>query len=323
MTLKELIQQHTQPSTGAPDWLLGCFKRYSISFADGRSDLKTRVFWLQSRNFTIDIRLPMQSEQLAAKALEAYTTQELVQLADYEGFSATTDWDGNMLVWRQADAAKLIHDRWTEPAFLKRVGNCMMEFCPSDAYLEDWRAQPTTAGSLVGLRLIEERALSTGNIRHKGGGLIVCGDYAGLVLGRPTEIAKPRQQTTLSDLVLESTKDKTRLAELFNFETSIAKGSLDTGFQVAHSTWPNRVGQTIFPLDGFEAPSRYQHETLGEIDVIRQKLMLDGEACERIFTVDTIEPNFVFDQTTKIPQETADWFARESAILTRYAEVLA
>lgn len=323
MTLNELINQYSQPAqSGVPNWLLGCFRRYSISFADGTTDLKTQVFWLQSRNFTIDIRMPVESEQVSSKSLDAYTEQELKQLANYEGFSATTDWDGELLSWRDADAALQVHNRWTEPAILKRVGNCMVEFCPSDAYVEDWRAQPTSAGPLVGLRLLEERELETGKLRHKGGGLIVCGDYAGLVLGRAEAISKPSEESTLASMVMLARADNNRLNQLFNFETSFAKGSIDNVFNVTLTTKANRLGNTIFPLDGFEPPQKYQYATLGEIDIIRQTLTIDGRACERLFTIDTIEPHVEFSQSTAVSKDTADWFKRESATLTRYTETL-
>lgn len=322
MTLKELVLHHSQPKKGVPDWLLGCFRRYSICFANGSTDLKTQVYWLQSRNFTIDIRMPVESEQVSSKNLDANTEQELLILANYEGFSATTDWNGEILSWRDADAALQVHNRWTEPAILKRVGNCMVEFCPSDAYVEDWRAQPTPSGPLVGLRLQEEREISTGVVRHKGGGLIVCGEYAGLVLGRAEQIIKPTAGTTLAQMVTVAKTNINRLNQLFNFETSFAKGSLENGFNVALTTNPNRLGHTIFPLDGFEPPRKHQHATLGEIDIIRQTLTIEGKACERIFMIDTIETRVDFSQSTAVSKEIADWFERESATLTRYTQVL-
>jgi hypothetical protein len=59
MNLQELITGHAlRPAPGLPDWMLGWFKRHSISFADGLTDVDTHVCWLQSRNFTIDLRLP-------------------------------------------------------------------------------------------------------------------------------------------------------------------------------------------------------------------------------------------------------------------------
>lgn len=323
MILKELLEHYSKPAqSGVPDWLLGCFRRQSIMFANGLTDTKTQVYWLQSRNFTIDIRIPIQAELVVAKPFADYSEQELLQLADYDAFSATTDWNGGMLKWRDADAALQIHNRWTEPATLKRVGNCMIEFCPSDAYIEDWRLLSSNPGPLIGLRLIEERELESGIVRHKGGGLIVCGDYAGLVLGRAESVVKPCAETTLKAMVEHISGNLAALTKLFNFETSVAHGSLENGFSVRRSTLASRVGESLFPLDGFELPAAYQHEDLGNIDVIRQKLAIHGKACERLFLTDTIEPNLNFSQATASSAETQDWFERESAVLTRYTEIL-
>lgn len=323
MTLKELLDHCSNPAkNGVPDWLLGCFRRYSIMFGNGFADTKTQVYWLQSRNFTIDIRLPMEPELVAAKVLADYTKQELQQLADYEAFSATTDWDGEMLSWGDADASLQIHNRWTEPATLKRVGNCMIEFCPSDAYIEDWRLQPSNPGALIGLRLIEERDLVSDVVRHKGGGLIVCGDYAGLALGRAEAVVKQSVETTLKTMVAQAGGNMAALFKLFNFETSVAHGSLEQGFSVKHSTQASRVGEDLFPLDGFELPAPYQHKDLGNIEVIRQNLSIDGIACERLFCIDTIEPQLSFSQITECSAETEAWIERETPTLTRYTEVI-
>jgi hypothetical protein len=323
MTLKELLGHCSNPSqNGVPDWLLGCFRRYSIMFANGLADTKTQVYWLQSRNFTIDIRLPINAELFAAKPLADYTEQELLQLADYEGFSANTDWNGEMLSWQDADASFQIHNRWTEPATLKRVGNCMIEFCPSDAYIEDWRLQVSTPGELICLRLIEERELDSGTVRHKGGGLIVCGDYAGLVLGRAETVKKPSVETTLKTMVAQAGGNIAALSKLFNFETSVAHGSLEKGFKVKHSTQASRIDRDLFPLDGFESPVIYKHESLGNIEIIRQKLVIDGKACERLFLIDTVEPYISFSQATAVRAETKVWFERESPTLTRYTQAL-
>jgi len=323
MTLKELLDHcGNRPKHGVPDWLLGCFRRYSIMFANGLTDTKTQVYWLQSRNFTIDIRLPINAALVAAKPLADYTEQELLQLADYEAFCATTDWKGDMLSWREADATLQIHNRWTEPATLKRVGNCMIEFCPSDAYIEDWRLQPSNSRALIGLRLIEEREHSTGLIRHKGGGLIVCGDYAGLALGRAEAVFKPSTETTLKSMVAEAAGNIAALSKLFNFEASVAHGSLERGFSVKHSTQASRVNEDLFPLDGFELPAAYQHKDLGNIEVIRQKLSIGGKACERLFYIDAIEQHVNYSQSTECSAETEAWFERETPTLARYTEII-
>jgi len=88
------------------------------------------------------------------------------------------------------------------------------------------------------------------------------------------------------------------------------------------TTKPNRLGQNLFPLEGFEPPRKYHHATLGEIDIIRQTQMIEGKVCERLFTIDTIESHVDFSQSTAISKDTSEWFERESATLTRYTSTL-
>ena len=40
-----------------PQYLLGAFRRKSITFANGLTDENTLVYWFQSKTFTIDLRL--------------------------------------------------------------------------------------------------------------------------------------------------------------------------------------------------------------------------------------------------------------------------
>jgi hypothetical protein len=64
MNLLQLAARYPQRAEGGvPDWMLGHFRRRAISFADGRSDERTQVHWLQSRSFTIDLRLAASARQ--------------------------------------------------------------------------------------------------------------------------------------------------------------------------------------------------------------------------------------------------------------------
>lgn len=323
MQLAQLIETCAQrPKLSVPAWMLGFYKRHSISFANGMTDTNTHVCWLQSRNFSIDLRLPTEEDQVVHKQLTEYNAEELQQLANYEGWLAASDWDGNLLSWQEATATFQVHNRWLEPAILKRVGNCMMEFSPSDAYVEDWRLQPSASGPLIGLHLLEERDLSSGKIRHKGGGLIVCGDYAGLVLGRGQELPDILPGTMIKGLVAKASGNADLLASLFNFETSVAQGSLQQGFKVTHSTKAGRLGQDLLPLDGFERIVPNEDGNLAGMEIIRQQLSIEGRLCERIFSVDTLEPNISFNQSTASTTDADAWFKRESTTMARYAKVL-
>lgn len=312
MTLQELLEQYSRrPEKSVPDWMLGYYKRRSISFANGTTDLRTHVCWFQSRNFTIDLRLPVEVLAAPAQALNKLSVADRQTLADYEGWEALCDWHEDTLSWHTVTSLQ-VNNRWPEPAILKRIGNCMIEFAPSGAYVEDWRLQPSRPGPLIGLRLIEEREVVSGRLRHQGGGLIICGDYAAMVLGRANPVDEEQTSTNLRSLVADAHDDYGRLSQLFNFETSVATGSLTEGFTVALSTQPSRLHQSLLALDGFEYDA--------DSDRLTQQFSADGLACVRVFSIDTIEASVSFDPATGFSAEAEQWFKRESLTLNRYTE---
>lgn len=314
MHLLELVARHPQqPTHGVPDWMLGFYKRRAISFANGLTDTQTHVCWFQSRTFTIDLRLPLEDRQVPARTLLEYSAQELQTLANYEGWEALCSWEGEVLSWH-TDTSLQVHNRWPEPGVLKRIGNCMIEFAPSGAYVEDWRLQSSAPGALIGLRLIEDKALESGIVQHRGGGLIVCGEHAAMVLGRADPLPASPDGEPLRDLVARHADDPTWLKRAFNFETSVAQGALETGFGVTLSTCAGRLGQSLTPLDGFEVLADGKHVT--------QNLIIDGVARQRLFVIDTLEPTVSFAQATGFTCGAAQWYERESPTLSRYTQPL-
>jgi hypothetical protein len=302
------------PPSSVPDWIIGCFQRRSISFANGLTDSKTLVFWLQSRNITIDLRLPIAAQQVPAKPLDQYDAIELRTLANYEGWYAESLWQDDWLSWSGGTSFQ-IHNRWPEPASLKRVGDCMLEFSPLESYIEDWRIQSREAGPLIGLRLVAEEDLNTGQVRHRDGALIVNGNWAGLVLGRAADLSGlagtgAAAGHQLRDVVCTDEPNPALLQDVFNFETSVASGDPVNGFTIVHSTRPERMKHALFPLDGFEFDQQS-----GEIVHI-----LEGHntALKRRFTIDTLETSFPFSASTSLSSATAEWLDFESETLGRY-----
>ncbi|KAB0495874.1 hypothetical protein [Pseudomonas vancouverensis] len=314
MHLRDLVYQYPQQAAhGVPDWMLGFYKRHSISFADGLTDTRTHVCWFQSRNFSIDLRLPLEQDQVPAKPLAQCSAEELQRLANYEGWEALSAWRDETLSWHGETSLQL-HNRWPEPAVLKRMGNCMIEFAPSGAYVEDWRLQVSAPGPLIGLRLLHEKELKSGQVHHRGGGLILCGDYAAMVLGRAQALETEPTGLMLRDLVVRHAGDRQWLDRAFNFETSVATGSLDQGFTVTLSTCAARVGKPLIALDGFELQPDGRH--------VRQLLQVDGVEFERLFVIDTLEPEPSFAQATGFTADAAQWHAREAPTLSRYTQSL-
>lgn len=309
MNLLELAARYPQRAEGGvPDWMLGHFRRRTISFADGRSDERTQVHWLQSRTFTIDLRLP-DAPALPVRAWQDYGAAELRQLANHEGWVADSVWENGYLSWHGGVSLQL-HNRWPEPAQLQRIGNCMIEFGTTGAYVEDWRLQ-ASSGPLIGLRLLEECDAESGEVLQRGGGLIVCGEQLGWVHGRGAEPGESALQ--LREHAERAQGDGEALAALFDCETSLAYADEQGRYQVALSTVPARIGHSV-SLEGFELP--------GAGRVCQHLQRPDGRAVVRTFIIDTLESDWRAELATPTTGEAQRWFAAESETLSRYLEVL-
>jgi hypothetical protein len=304
MTLHELAGLPcTQRSGAAPDWMIGCFRRRFITYYTGASDTSTEVYWLQCRTLSVDVRIPFGRPDPHGRALYSeYSPEELKALAEVEGGIADTSWDGEIMRWSSPIAFQL-HQKWPEPGLLRRIGDCMIEFAPSGAYVEDWRLQPSRPGPLVGLRLVREYNLDTGLVTHSGGGLIVCGDHAALMLGRPRPLPPCSR---VSDLIGGSAGSL--LNDVFACEASIAKlDDVSRKFTITLSTNPSRRGEPLAITDGYV----YDPETR----LVTQRICERGESLERLYLPDTLESDVSFSSATSVFSETAEWLERESDTL--------
>lgn len=293
--------------------MTGAFRRRLISFADGLSDTDTRVFWLQSRGLTIDLRLPMLPEQQALPLPALHDPASLEGLADLEGWYAHSRWHNNQLSWLDGCSFQL-HNRWPEPAQLRRIGNAMIEFAPSDAYVEDWRLlNRPTVGPLIGLELESQTDCRSGQVWPRRGALIIAGEYAGLVLGR----WRPEVESgdlTLKQRLLAPATDPLQRQQLLGFETSIGYRSADADtWVVEHSLCQSRVGQPLLDLDGFAAADGY----------LQQSVYERGRWWLRRWRIDSLEPAFTFASHTPVTcADSEAWRRRESPTLDRYTRVL-
>ena len=310
MTLQELLklEAQSQTSTAAPDSLIGCFRRRSITFFQGQCDASTQVYWLQTRGLCVDLRLAARRPRADGRAsLDDFTDFELALLAQGEGGAASTAWDGRLMRWFDWCAFQ-IHEKWPEPGCLRRVGDCVIEFAPSGAYVEDWRLQPSPPGPVIGLQLIEERAVATGTILHQGGALIVCGHHAALVRGRPCE---PEVKTRWVD-ALQQKGPRPFAKDLFACETCYAvRDGLLHDYVTVLSTNPLREGETLSIRAGFEfdCGTRRVYQTSDD----------NGEIVQRIFTIDTLEPDHHFHRSTAVSGSAAAWLASEAETLLAHA----
>ncbi|WP_430461478.1 hypothetical protein ACQUQU_01500 [Thalassolituus sp. LLYu03] len=277
-----------------PDWMRGAFRRRSITFANGLTDIDTRVFWLQSQRLTIDLRLPRCNEQVGSDEPELF--------ADYEGWYGDSVWDGQQLNW-EGGASFQRHNRWPEAALLQRTGNCMTEFAPSGVYVEDWRLLSDKPGPLIALELLSEQDLITGVSTERKGALIICGTLAGWVLDRQPDVENQAENPA------ENHEHGTVARNPFGFETAIGRGSLSDGFIVTDALHPQRVGEPLLPLFGFAN---------AEPGFVTQTLSQHDKALLRTFRVDTYDLNFAFSPATSTTHDAEAWYQDEARTLTRY-----
>lgn len=291
MNLAALLRKLPRKGVGALDFprnLLGVFRRKSISFCTGVTDEVTIVYWVQSRSFSIDLRLP-----------EAGATA----LTDRQGWVGATSWDdaSRRLSW-QIDRSYQPRIQWPEPAELAFIGNCVLEFAPSGAYVEDWRQQ-SSSGPFLGLRLVSLCYLETGQIVPMDGGLVLAGEHAAFAQSRlPKVDAALQGVTTLDSALAEGLVTE---AEVASYEVSVAIG----GRSVTYSTQPERIGEEL---------AQGEFEIRGD-GMVEQQRTIDGAACSLCYEVDVFEPDFTFNMQTSSTAEALDWMEQEKCHLARHA----
>ncbi|RKG46816.1 MULTISPECIES: hypothetical protein [Acinetobacter] len=269
-----------------PDYLYGAFRRKSISFSNGLTDEKTIVYWFQSRSFTIDLRLK---------------SQENTPVNDRQGWIGNTLWDAKkqLLSWDvKAHSNYQNHVQWPEPAKLHAIGNCILEFSPSNAYVEDWRQQ-VHEGLFLGLRLKSAFDVESHQPLQMDGGLIICDKHVAFALSRlPTD-----QQTIASIDISSAPAGYEALIE--SFEVSIAVD----GLHKYYTTTSSQQDQAL----------NFDHFEIIDETHLMQNLIINGQAVQLMFEVDIYVPHYAFQHRTDTTTESADWLRNEKQHLLHHA----
>ncbi|WP_180162687.1 hypothetical protein [Acinetobacter sp. YH12069] len=269
-----------------PDYLYGAFRRKSISFSNGLTDEKTIVYWFQSRSFTIDLRLK---------------SQENTPVNERQGWIGNTLWDAEqqLLSWDvKAHSNYQNHVQWPEPAKLHAIGNCILEFSPSNAYVEDWRQQ-VHEGLFLGLRLQSALDVESHQPLQMDGGLIICDKHVAFALSRlPTD-----QQTVASINISSAPTMYETLIE--SFEVSIAVD----GLHKYYTTTSSQQDQSL-NFDDFKVINETH---------LMQNVIINGQAVQLMYEVDIYVPHYAFQRRTDTTTESADWLQNEKQHLLHHA----
>ena len=274
-----------------PRYLMGSFRRKNISFYNGLSDEKTIVYWFQSKSFSIDLRLSDPTQ---------------TPVSERQGWVGDTLWDdkNELLSWN-------IHEsyqpriQWPEPAKLFPIGNCILEFAPSGAYVEDWRQQ-SSSGLFCGLRLLQAEHIATQQKFAMDGGLIIAGEHLAYAQSRLPLIQK--QFENISDLNDAIENKKIRASFVESYQVSIALN----GPTIQFSTQSHLVNK-VLQLDNFEIDS---------VGNITQLTEIEGETYRLYFSLDIYHPDFQFDRQTATTACAQQWLQKESTHLLKNATII-
>ena len=293
------------PPSPTPSWTWGCFRRRSVTFANGQEDAKAQVVRLQGQGMTGELRVPAWRPDVSGRVgLEACSVEELLELSAVDGRVADAAFANGQMTWDNPSSFQP-YAQWPEPGQMQRVGAGLIEFAPSGAQMQDWRLQPGSGGLQVALRLMFETGLD-GLTRPRDGGLILCGDHCLFSLDRrrPLPSEAPVQHQ------MRQAGDPFAFAEMaFDGETSYARRQADGTFKVELSTDPFNEGRTVPVLEDFVPTSISE--------VLRQVI---GEGKDRIvrqWRIDTLIPDAVISAATGADKAGSAWLKKEGKALLR------
>lgn len=324
-----IFQLMTQlPHTGLaglniPAYLLGCFRRKSISFCNGLTDENTIVYWFQSKSFSIDLRLP---------------DAELTALCERQGWIGDTLWDADaqLLSWH-IEQSYQPRIQWPEPAALLHMGNCILEFAPSKAYVEDWRQQ-AECGAFLGLKLQSMQNVATGETFAMHGGWVLCDQFMAFALGRMPDVAakfalndatlahdfkknlqnnlqKSVQHDLQNDLLKGLAAGCYTAAEIESYVVSVAHAD----GSIFYSTQRQCMGAQL-PLTGFAFDATQQPNAAGF--TVTQRMNLAGHEYHLTYMLDVYLPSYDFANHSACDAKAAQWMQDEQAHLMKHARML-
>lgn len=133
----------------------GLWRRRIIRRKSGESDVTTRVWWMQSARWHVDLRIPLARPQIGDIGVLAGLTQEQrAAFARQSGFAGSTVVEGRRCEWQPEIAFPAVGAE-LDAGWMDFTGaDALHETGLDDSYDEDWVRVPT--GPVRGLRLTSD-----------------------------------------------------------------------------------------------------------------------------------------------------------------------
>jgi len=234
----------------APNWLVGLWRREFIELQDGTIDRTTRVFWAQTLNLFVDIRIPIdRPARLGCAGFKDFTLEELSRLCEQRAFAGHVIVNDDDCTWvrlidYQPDTGRPDRGRLRlEGDILHEVGGA--NTVTSMEYHEMYHRDVGGKERRVALRLETCAGHSLGERPPSDAILVILDDRFVFARSRscPLEPAE-----TLCGLVASADGDRAAIEGYLDCEVSIGSlGSDVRAWRIELSTLPWREGQRLFP----------------------------------------------------------------------------
>jgi hypothetical protein len=218
-----------------PNEYLGVWKR-TLLRTPQFEDTASRVYWLQTRDYHADIRIPADRPSCTGKSsLDQLTRAELMGLAKQQGFAGITIVEADICRWlRSAD--------YQPPTGGNDIGRMMFttpdrvfEYGVEADYVELWERLPDSAGENYAIDSGDESGAS-----FEVPALLVAGKYFMHVRPRAMDLPKAASLTALAEK-----KSNAELHELLDFEIAFGVREGEGIGRVELSTLPWREGVSL------------------------------------------------------------------------------
>lgn len=222
---------------GVPDKYLGVWQRSLLETPQGR-DSESIVYWLQTRHWHADLRIPEHRPDFSGiTCLAECDDKQLAWLATQQGFCGVTQVDDEYCTWhRQLDFQPDNGSR--DIGRMAIDGERITETGVDADYLETWNRLPRSRGGAAALELVTEgNDLST-----RPTWLLVAGDCFIYVRGRGLPLPAA---TDLTSLIARAKPSRTQLLDWLDVEISFGHRYGPAPWRIEHSTLPFREGRLL------------------------------------------------------------------------------
>jgi len=233
-----LLERHeNERPRGVPDRYLGTWQRSLLQTVQER-DTRSRVFWLQTRLWHADLRIPDGRPDFSGiTRLAECDDDQLAWLATQQGFCGITQVDGDRCTWhRQMDFQPSNGSR--DVGHMIFEGERIIETGVEADYLEIWERLPQSRGGTAALQLVVE----DGELPVRPAWLLVAGDCFLYVRGRTHPLPSAFD---LGSLIARTRPVRAQLLDWLNVEISFGHRNGIAPWRIEHSTLPFREGQTL------------------------------------------------------------------------------